>query len=72
MATSMAQREATVTRGAAVRGGGPALAAGLTAPDVPGWAVPWPEITKLTARSSPATPAGSGEPGRARRGGAVE
>src|SRR5215471_6599731 len=49
MATSVAQREAASTRRCAVRGGGPAPAANLTAPGVPDWAVQRPQITKLIA-----------------------
>src|SRR5215471_21089461 len=52
MATSVAQREAAGTRRPAILGDGPALAAGLTAPDVPDRAVQRPEITKLIARSA--------------------
>jgi LuxR family maltose regulon positive regulatory protein len=46
MATNIAQREATCSSRPAI-GGGPVLAASLTAPDVPGWAVQRPQITKL-------------------------
>jgi len=46
MATNVAQREATGTRRPAIRGG-PILAASLTAPDMPSWAVQRPRITTL-------------------------
>src|SRR5262249_23448236 len=49
MATSVAQREAASTRRWAVRAGGPAPAATLTAPGVPDGAVQRPQITKLIA-----------------------
>ena len=49
MVTNVAQREATGNRRPAIRGG-PILAASLTAPDVPSWAVQWPQITRLIAR----------------------
>ena len=67
MPTSVAQRKATGTRGAAVRGGGPTLAASLTAPDVPDWAVQRPENTKLIARSTRQP-----QPGAVSRAGLVE
>ena len=51
MAAYVAQREATGTRRPAIRGG-PNLAASLTAPDVPTWAVQRPQITKLTAQGT--------------------
>ena len=47
MTTSVAQRDAADTRGAAVGGGGPALAASLTPPDVADSTVQRPQITKL-------------------------
>jgi LuxR family maltose regulon positive regulatory protein len=49
MATNVAEREATGNRRPAIRGG-PVLAASLTAPDVPSWAVQRPQITKLMIR----------------------
>jgi uncharacterized protein (TIGR03000 family) len=67
MATSVAQRETTGTRGAAVRSGGSTLAASLTAPDVPDCAVQRPEITKLIARSTRQP-----QPGAVSRAGLVE
>jgi LuxR family transcriptional regulator, maltose regulon positive regulatory protein len=67
MATSVAQRKAADTRGGAVRGGGPALAASLTAPDVPDWTVQRPQLTKLIARS-----ARQPRPGVVSRAGLVE
>jgi LuxR family transcriptional regulator, maltose regulon positive regulatory protein len=47
MTTSVAHREATSTRQRAGRGGSPAPAANLNAPDVPDWAVQRPDLTKL-------------------------
>src|SRR5215471_5929900 len=67
MATSVAQREAAGTRRPAILGDGPALAAGLTAPDVPDWALQRPEITKLIARSTRQP-----QPGAVSRAGLVE
>ena len=49
MATQAAPRVATRTRRAAVRGGDPILAARLTPPGVPDWAVQRPRITTLIA-----------------------
>ena len=49
MATQAAPRVATRTRRAAVRGGDPILAAWLTPPGVPDWAVQRPRITTLIA-----------------------
>jgi LuxR family maltose regulon positive regulatory protein len=46
MVTNVARREAIGTRRPAIRGG-PILAASLTAPDVPSWAVQRPRITTL-------------------------
>ena len=46
MAANVAQREATGNRRSAIRGG-PVLAAGLTAPDVPGWAVRRPRLAEV-------------------------
>ena len=51
MATYVAPREATGSRRPAIRGG-PNLAASLTAPDVPTWAVQRPQITKLIAQGT--------------------
>ena len=51
MATNVAQREATGNRRPAIRGG-PVLAAGPPAPDVAGWAVRRPPITKLAVQGS--------------------
>jgi len=51
MAANVAQREATCTRRPAIRGG-PILAASLTAPDVPGWAVQRPQVTGLIAQGT--------------------
>src|SRR6516165_9065525 len=48
MATYVAHGEATGSGRAAV-GGGPVVAAGLTVPDVPGWAVRRPRVTGLVA-----------------------
>jgi len=67
MATSVAQRKAAGTGRPAIRGGGPALTAGLTAPDVPDRAAQRPEITKLIARS-----ARQPQPGGVSRAGLVE
>ena len=49
MTTQAAPGVATRTRRAAVRRGDPILAARLTAPGVPDWAVPRPRITTLIA-----------------------
>ena len=49
MAISVARREAAGGGGPAI-GCGPVLAAGLTVPDVPGWAVRRPQITGLVAQ----------------------
>src|SRR6516162_6225867 len=51
MTTNVAQREATGNRRPAMRGG-PVLAAGPPAPDVAGWAVRRPPITKLAVQGS--------------------
>jgi LuxR family maltose regulon positive regulatory protein len=67
MATSVAQRKTAATRQPAIRGGGPILAARLTAPDVPDWAVQRPEITKLIAQSTRQP-----QPGAVSRAGLVE
>ena len=68
MATDAAPRVATRTRRAAVRGGDPILAARLTPPGVPDWAVQRPRITTLItegARCGPLTvvsgPVGAGK-----------
>jgi LuxR family transcriptional regulator, maltose regulon positive regulatory protein len=68
MATQAVPRVATRTRRPAVRGGDPILAARLTPPGVPDWAVPRPRITTLIAegvRCGPLTvvsgPVGAGK-----------
>jgi ATP/maltotriose-dependent transcriptional regulator MalT len=68
MATQVALKVATRDRRPAVSGGIPIVAAKITAPGVPGWALRRPRITKLIAegrRWRPLTfvtaPAGSGK-----------
>src|SRR5215475_2235296 len=68
MATDAAGQAATATRRPAAPAGVPILAAKITAPGAPGWAVPRPRITKLIAegtRRSPLTvvtgPPGAGK-----------
>jgi LuxR family maltose regulon positive regulatory protein len=67
MATSVAQRKSAGTGRPAIHSSGPTLAAGLTAPDVPDWAVQRSEITKLIARSTRQP-----QPGAVSRAGLVE
>jgi LuxR family transcriptional regulator, maltose regulon positive regulatory protein len=50
MTTQVASQAAVRTRRPAVSAGAPILAAKITAPGVPDWAVPRPRITKLIAR----------------------
>ena len=50
MAACVASQEPTRTRRSAVPAGDPILASKITAPRVPGWAVPRPRITQLIAR----------------------
>ena len=68
MATHVAEQVATRARRPAVSAGVPILAAKITAPGVPDWAVPRPRITKLIAQGTrwcPLTvvtgPAGAGK-----------
>ena len=68
MATHMAQQGAARARRPAVSAGVPILAAKITAPSVPDWALPRPRITKLIAQGTrwcPLTvvtaPAGAGK-----------
>jgi len=68
LATYAAERVATRARRPAVSAGVPIAAAKITAPGVPGWAVPRPRITKLIAQGTrwcPLTvvtgPAGAGK-----------
>jgi len=65
MAVHVAKQAGARARGPAVSAGHPVLAAKITAPAVPGWAVPRPRITELIARSCPLTvvtgPPGAGK-----------